>query len=87
MHNCTVGLADGATVLLKISDVVGAKKITVSAPIQVSVKRGSPIYVSSAMFSTEVAAEQGCTAELLALPDPWHFDIELTGDKLLTKLG
>jgi hypothetical protein len=87
MHNCTVRLADGATIRLKINDVVGAKKIAVSAPILVSVIRGSPIFVSSAMFSTEVAAQQGCTAELLALPDPWDFDIELTRDRLLSKLG
>jgi hypothetical protein len=87
MHNCTVRLADGASIRLKINDVVGAKKITVSAPILCSVIRGSPIFVASAMFSTEVEAQQGCTAELLALPDPWDLDIELTRDKLLSKLG
>ena len=38
------------------------------------------------MFATKVEAQQGCTAELLALPDPLDFDIELTREKLLSKL-
>jgi hypothetical protein len=87
MHNCTVQLGDGVTVRLRINDVVGANKIAVSAPIQVSVIRGSPIFISTAIFATEVEAEQGCTAELLALRDPWDFDIELTHERLLAKLG
>jgi hypothetical protein len=87
MHNCTVQLADGATVRLKINDIVGAKKIAVSAPIHVSVIRGSPIFAATTIFATEVEARQGCTPELLALPDPWDFDIELTRERLLSKLS
>jgi hypothetical protein len=87
MHNCTVRLPDHVTICLKVNDVVGAGKIAVSAPIHVSIIRGSPIFLSTAIFSTQVEAKQGCTAELLALADPWDFDIELTRERLLNRLG
>jgi hypothetical protein len=87
MHNSTIRLNDGTTIRLKINDAVGAQKLAVCAPVQVSVMRGSPIFVATAMFATEIDAQQGCTAELLAIPDPWDFDIELTHERLLSKLG
>jgi hypothetical protein len=88
MHNSTIRLNDGTTIRLKVNDAVGAQKLTVCAPVQVSVMRGSPIFVATAMFATEIDAQQGCTAELLAIPDPWDFDIELlTHERLLSKLG
>jgi hypothetical protein len=87
MHNSTIRLNDGTTTRLKINDAVGAQKLAVSAPVQVSVMRGSPIFVATAMFATEIDPQQGCTAELLAIPDPWDFDIELTHDRLLRRLG
>jgi hypothetical protein len=86
MHNSTIRLNDGTSIRLKINDAVGAQKLAVSAPVQVSIP-GWSIFVATAMFATEIHAQQGCTAELLAIPDPWDFDIELTHERLLSKLG
>jgi len=87
MHNSTIRLGDGTAIRLKINDARGAQKLAVCAPVQVSVLQGSPIFVATAMFATEIDIQRACTAELLAIPDPWDFEIELTPERLLSKLG
>jgi hypothetical protein len=94
MHNCVIRLPDGGTILLSIN--IGnsiTEKINVSAAVEIEdeafkkATNASGLFIASTIFSTEVAATAGCTGELLKTACPWAFDIELTHEGLLAKLG
>jgi hypothetical protein len=88
MHNCVIRLKDETSIRLKINNAANSNKIMVNSPIQIaSQSGGGAIFLSSTMFEAGVVAMEACAPELLAIPDPWDFDVELTREKILSKLG
>jgi hypothetical protein len=86
MHNCTVRLQDGSAVKLQATKDE-RNGIAIMAPVPVLRPDGSEIRISSAIFSSGVDAASHCGPELLAMQDGWPFDLELTPNGLLDKLG
>ena len=88
MHNCAVRLQDGTTTKLRAStDPAAGAKIDVSAFVPTPHPNGGEVFIASAMFATELDGVPHCDPALLAIPRPWDFDLELTAQGTLAKLG
>jgi hypothetical protein len=93
MHNCLIRFEDGHELRLTLRTRSGSPTDTlqVDAIFYVPTFRVHGISAKigmSTMFSTDIAAKDGCAEELLAIRGLWKdFYVELTRDGLLNKLG
>lgn len=78
MHDCVIQLGNGNVSRLR-AGVGASAHICVDAPLE------EPAW-SSAIFSTDLKAAEYCTPELLDVPPPWSFPLELVAPGLLAQL-
>jgi hypothetical protein len=85
MHNCVVQIGDGLTCKLIAAPTGPNGSIDVIAPVPTIENPG--IFAASPIFSTDLPVRECCEDALVAAPQPWDFDLEITSAQKLTKLG
>ncbi|MEX0964750.1 MAG: hypothetical protein WDZ52_11990, partial [Pseudohongiellaceae bacterium] len=86
MHNCDIYLDDSSITKLRVTpDSIKDNVIGVIASVPFSA-RGGVAFVSSAIFDTELYAQDYCTPELLSIARPWDFDLEVTSNGILSPI-
>ena len=84
MHNCVIQIGSGATCKLNASTNGPEQSIVVDAAVPTI--SNPTILAASAIYSTGLLATEYCD-ESIPLNVPWNFDLELSPEIKLTKLG
>jgi hypothetical protein len=84
MHNCTIQIGDGSSSKLKLANSAGAVQILATVPFKEAM---GEYHLASAIFLSDLKASEFFTSKLSSSAEPWDFDVELTPEGLLDRLG
>jgi hypothetical protein len=84
MHNCTIQIGDGSSLKLKLGIKTEDVQILATVPF---VEAEGEYHLASAIFSSKLKTSDCFAPRLAASLEPWDFDVELTPEGKLDRLG